>query len=147
MIRHALRTLAIQLSLLNHQVSTRVKLKDADLDCLDLITRHGPISPTALARRSGLHPATLTGILDRLEKGGWVAREADQADRRAIRIRALPSRSGDLLGLYAGMNVAVRDICSDYSDDELRLIADFLTRVSEAGQTAASDLASRRQGP
>jgi MarR family len=40
--------------------------------CLDLITRHGPLSPSAPARRAGLHPATMTGILDRLERGGWV---------------------------------------------------------------------------
>jgi hypothetical protein len=56
-IKESLRELSIQLSLLNHHVGARVDLKDVDLDCLDLINRHGPLSPSALARRAGLHPA------------------------------------------------------------------------------------------
>jgi DNA-binding MarR family transcriptional regulator len=66
-IKESLRELGLQLSLLNHHVGTHVDLKDVDLDCLELINRHGPLSPSALARRAGLHPATMTGILDRLE--------------------------------------------------------------------------------
>src|SRR5215216_4683948 len=77
-IKESLRELSIQLSLLNHQVVAHLGLKDGDLQCLDLINRHGPLSPSALARRAGLHPATITGILDRLERGGWVARERDR---------------------------------------------------------------------
>ncbi|HEY1343905.1 MAG TPA: MarR family transcriptional regulator, partial [Streptosporangiaceae bacterium] len=91
-IKESLRELSIQLSLLNHHVSGRLELNDVDLDCLDLISRHGPLSPSVLARRAGLHPATITGILDRLERGGWVARDRDQADRRAVTVRALRGR-------------------------------------------------------
>src|SRR5437879_3909557 len=81
-IKESLRELSIQLSLLNHHVSAHVDLKDVDFDCFDLIARHGPLSPSALARRAGLHPATMTGILDRLERGGWVVRDRDPSDRR-----------------------------------------------------------------
>src|SRR3954464_807124 len=94
--RQSLRALSIQLSLLNHQVGAKVGLNDVDLDCLDLITRHGPLSPSALAQRPALHPATITGILDRLERGGWVARERDPSDRRAVLVRALGDRVADL---------------------------------------------------
>src|SRR6266511_3109265 len=72
-----LRELAIQLSLLNHQIGAQLDLQDVDIDCLDLIDRLGPLSPSALARLAGLHPATITGIVDRLERGGWVVRERD----------------------------------------------------------------------
>jgi len=51
-IKESLRELSIQLSLLNHHVSGRLELNDVDLDCLDLISRHGPLSPSALARRA-----------------------------------------------------------------------------------------------
>ena len=76
-IKESLRDLSIELSLLNRQVVTRIDLKDGDLPCMELIARQGPLSPSALARRAGLHPATVTGILDRLERGGWVVRERD----------------------------------------------------------------------
>jgi DNA-binding MarR family transcriptional regulator len=140
-IRTGLRAVSIELSLLNRQVGSRLELRDADISCLDLIDRLGPLSPSALARQSGLHPATLTGILDRLERGGWIARERDAADRRAVLIRARRDRNNELLGLYAGMNSALEQICARYSADELRLLEDFLHQVGDAGQRAAADLA------
>src|SRR5881628_2038008 len=101
-IKQSLRALSIQLSLLNHQVGAHAGLNDVDLDCLDLIARHGPLSPSALAQRAALHPATITGILDRLEKGGWVARERDPSDRRAVLVRVVRDRSAELVRLYGG---------------------------------------------
>jgi DNA-binding MarR family transcriptional regulator len=141
-IKEALRDLRIHLSLLNHQVGAHVELKDVDLECLDLISRHGPLSPSALARRAGLHPATMTGILDRLERGGWVARERDPADRRAVVVRALRDRGAELLRLYAGMNTSMDQICAGYNDDQLELLADFLRRTADAGRSATDELAA-----
>ena len=141
-IKESLRAATNQLSLLNHQVSVRLAIKDVDLDCLDLIARHGPLSPTALARRAGLHPATITGILDRLQRGGWIVRERDPraGDRRAVTVRALRDRNAELFGLYAGMNSRMDDICAGYSTAELELIADFLRRTTDAGQAATDTL-------
>src|SRR5437868_15288413 len=96
-IKQSLRALSIQLSLLNHQVGAHVGLNDVDLDCLDLVARHGPLSPSALAQRAALHPATLTGILDRLERAGWVVRARDPSDRRAVLVRVLRDRSAELV--------------------------------------------------
>jgi DNA-binding MarR family transcriptional regulator len=140
-IRTSLRTVGIELTRLNRQVGSRLELRDADINCLDLIDRLGPLSPSALARQSGLHPATLTGILDRLERGGWIARERDSVDRRAVLIRGRRDRNSELLGLYAGMNSALEQICAGYSADELRLIEEFLQQVGAAGQHAAAELA------
>ena len=140
-IKQSLRALSIQLSLLNHHVSAHVDLKDVDLDCLDLIARHGPLSPSTLARRAGLHPATMTGILDRLERGGWVARDRDPSDRRAVLLRALRDRNAEVIRLYAGMNSKMDQICASYTDAELELLADFLTRTAAAGRSATDDLA------
>jgi DNA-binding MarR family transcriptional regulator len=140
-IKESLRDLRNQLSLLNHRVGARVELKDIDLDCLELINRHGPLSPSALARRAGLHPATMTGILDRLERGGWVARERDPGDRRAVVVRTRPERGGELFRLYAGMSTSMDRLCAGYSDAELELLADFLRRATDAGRAATEDLA------
>ena len=139
-IKDSLRELTNQLSLLNHHVGAHVDLKDVDLDCLDLIARHGPLSPSALARRAGLHPATMTGILDRLERGGWVVRERDPVDRRAVVIRALNSRNAEMVRLFSGMNTSMDRICAGYAEGELELLADFLRVTASAGQTATEDL-------
>jgi DNA-binding MarR family transcriptional regulator len=140
-IKESLRELSIQLSLLNHHVGGHLDLKDVDLDCLDLIARHGPLSPSALARRAGLHPATMTGIIDRLERGGWVARDRDPSDRRAVLVRALRERNAELLRLYSGMNTSMDQICAGYGETELELLADFLRRTANAGRSATDELA------
>ena len=140
-IRDTLRELGIQLALLNHHVSARLELKDVDLDCLNLVDRHGPLSPSALARRAGLHPATITGILDRLERGGWVIRERDPSDRRGVLVRALRERNADLMRLYSGMSASMNKLLAAYADPDLELIADFLHRTTNAGQNAADELA------
>jgi DNA-binding MarR family transcriptional regulator len=141
-IKESLRELSNQLSLLNHRVGAQVELKDIDLDCLELLNRHGPLSPSALARHAGLHPATMTGILDRLERGGWIARDRDPDDRRAVVIRVRRERGGELYRLYAGMNASVDEILTGYSDDQLELLADFLRRTTNAGQDATAKLAA-----
>ena len=144
-IKESLRDLGAQLSLLNHSVGVRLDLKDTDLECLDIIARYGPLSPSALARRAGLHPATLTGILDRLERGGWIDRGRDPADRRGVVVQAARGRSAEILRLYlvdSGMNTALDQICADYDDTGLQLLADFLHRTAAAAQAAAERLAA-----
>lgn len=140
-IKESLRELSTQLSLLNHRVGAHLDLKDADFDCLDLINRYGPLSPSTLARRAGLHPATMTGVLDRLERGGWIARDRDPADRRAVVVRAIRERNGEVFQLYSGMNGAMDDLCAGYDETELELLAEFLRRATEAGRAATDDLA------
>jgi DNA-binding MarR family transcriptional regulator len=83
----------------------------------------------------------MTGIIDRLERGGWVARDRGTADRRAVLILALRDRNSELLHLYSGMNIALDQICAGYNDAELRLLAGFLSRTAQAGQTATDELA------
>jgi DNA-binding MarR family transcriptional regulator len=142
-IKDSMRELRNQLSMLNRQVGAHLDLKDVDLDCLDLIARHGPLSPTALARRAGLHPATMTGILDRLERAGWVVRERDATDRRAVTVRPLRDRNRELYRLLAGMNTAMDKICAGYGEEQLELLAGFLQRATSAGLDATQKLADR----
>jgi DNA-binding MarR family transcriptional regulator len=139
--KQSLRELRIDLAILNYRVGSRIAIKDVDFDCLDVIMRYGPISPTALARRVGVHLATMTGILDRLERGGWIQRERVETDRRAVLVRGVPAKQRDIVRLYGGMNSALDKILDDYTDDQIDVIIDFLRRCTQAGQTATDRLA------
>lgn len=139
-IRDALRDMGVQLSLLQQRISGRLELRNIDLQCLDLIDRHGPLGPSTLARLAGVHPATMTGVVDRLERGGWITRERDPSDRRGVALRTVRSRRADVLRLTAGMNAEVARICADYSEAELAVIAEFLRRTAAAGRTAGTQL-------
>ncbi|MBF6131676.1 MarR family transcriptional regulator [Nocardia otitidiscaviarum] len=138
----AFRDLNLRLALLNRRFGGRVELRDVDWTCLDLVNRHGPMTPTTLARLAGVHPATLTGVLDRLQKGGWIVRERDpeSADRRAVTLRAVRERNAVLFELFSGMNERMSALYSGYSDAELETIADFLRRAGGAAQEAADEL-------
>jgi DNA-binding MarR family transcriptional regulator len=143
-IKESLRDLGTQLSQLNHSVGTRLDLKATDLECLDLISRHGPIGPGALAKRAGVHPATMTGVLDRLERGGWIERGRDLADRRGVVVRLARGRGAEVLRLYlveSGMNTAMDEICAQYDEKDLKLLVGFLRRTADAGRAAAERLA------
>lgn len=105
---------------------------------LDLIGRDGPMSPRDVIATSGIHPATMTGILDRLESGGWITRRPDPDDRRRLIIEADLDRGSEVAGLYGPMSKAINQICSDYSDDDLARVIEFLERVAAAGVEATS---------
>ncbi|MEW2357537.1 MarR family transcriptional regulator [Spirillospora sp. NPDC029432] len=142
-VKEAMRDLNIQLSLLNRRLGAHADLKDVDWNCLDLLNRHGPLSPSALARTAGLHPATMTGILDRLQRGGWITRERDPdgPDRRAVIVRVRGDRLPEIYRLLSGMNTRMDRLCEQYTEAELELIAGFLKRTTEAGHDATGRLA------
>jgi DNA-binding MarR family transcriptional regulator len=140
-IKDGLRDLTIQMALLSHQVGTQLDLRDTDLECLDLISRYGPIGPTALARRAGMHPATLTGVLDRLERGGWVVRTPNPTDRRSILVSIVEEKEAEVAFMFSGLHLAMDDVCAQYDDEDLMVIVDFLMRTSRASRAATDDLA------
>jgi len=140
-IKDGMRDLGIQFALLNHQVGAHLDLRDADLECLDLVSRYGPIGPTALAKRAGLHPATLTGVLDRLERGGWVIRTPNPSDRRAVLVQVIKEKEAEVSFMYTALGSAMDRVCSAYGDAELVKMADFLLQTAKATRVATDDLA------
>lgn len=71
-------------------------------------------------------------------------RERDPSDRRAVIVRAVRGSYAKLMRLYAGMNRSMNKILAGCSDDELKVIADFLRRTVDAGQSATEELAGER---
>lgn len=61
-------------------------------------------------------------------------------NRRAVTVRALPDRGREMYRLFAGMNSAMDSICADYDEQQLKLLADFLRKTTDAGFTAIRTL-------
>jgi len=58
---------------------------------LGWLALEGELSQTELANKMMIEPPTLVGILDRMERDGWIARHDCPADRRKKIIRADPA--------------------------------------------------------
>lgn len=61
------------------------------LACLRQVARSGPVSAGKLARAVSLRPATLSGILDRLEVQAWIRRDRTADDRRLVVVSLTPA--------------------------------------------------------
>ena len=143
-VQDGLRDVIVRLQGVNDAVATHVDLRPGDIELLDLVARHGPMSPSQVTSGTGIHPATLTGVIDRLEAGGWIARVPDPDDRRRIRLQALRDRGPELVRLYAPMNRSLAEICADLTDSELEVVRDFLRDAAAAGVNAAGELRGAR---
>jgi DNA-binding MarR family transcriptional regulator len=138
-LRNTLRQLRIELSISTHRVAAATGLNDSDLDVLDVLARYGAQSPTSLTRRMGIHPATMTGVLTRLEKAGWVLRRRDVIDRRSVHVE--PSGFDRLTALYRDANERLDEIAAQLSPEAGEIILDYLGQVCAAVHEASTRLA------
>lgn len=136
----ALRSLGARIGRLNDLVASALDLNGVDIEILDHIGRFGPVSPGELADSMHIHPATMTGIIDRLENGGWVVRERAPEDRRKVQLKALRKRGPELVRLYAPMNTAIGEVCEGLTNDQLKTVVEFLRSVATAAERSADTL-------
>jgi DNA-binding transcriptional ArsR family regulator len=117
------------MQLLGQMSAERIGINVTDLNCLNIVALTGPMTAGELARATGLTTASITGVLDRLEDGGFVRRERDPKDRRRVIVTLNPGPGLREIGPTFGPLVrAWRDAAAGYSDEELRLLLDFQRR-------------------
>ncbi len=77
-------------------VARRQGMSMSELVVLWKAHKLGECRVTALAEDLGLPPSTLTGMTDRLVEAGWLERERDPEDRRAVVMKSTAAL-GDLV--------------------------------------------------
>jgi DNA-binding transcriptional ArsR family regulator len=125
----AMRRTGSTLQLLGQLAAERIGVNATDLNCLNLVALAGPLTAGELARQTGLTTASITGVLDRLEEGGFVRRERDPKDRRRVNVKLNPGPALAEIGpTFGPLVMAWRGAAASYSDDELRLLVEFQGR-------------------
>jgi DNA-binding MarR family transcriptional regulator len=87
--------------------------------------------PSELADKTAQDRATTTGLLDRLEKDGWIKRMSDKRDRRSLRIYLTPRSNklrGPILKLFAETN---QKFLSRFTRQEWDQMQSFLYRLEQ----------------
>ena len=131
--------------ILFHQaVADRLGVNVTDLRCLQILVEAGALAPGALAERTGLTTGAVTRLIDRLEAGGWVARERDARDRRRVLVRPDPARLAELAPLYEGVAAGWGQLLAGYRDDQLELVLDLFQQMRAMSRREAARLREAR---
>ena len=101
-------------------------LAPSDSKTLDLLDRSGPMSPSEIAAQTGLTAGSVTSLVDRLEKKGFVRRVRTSKDRRSIVVELAAERLAAAVPLFDPFRRSAEALVKDYSDSDLEVIADFL---------------------
>lgn len=95
-----------------------------------------PLSPAALADRAGVTRATMTGLIDTLERDGLVRRTPDRDDRRMLAV-ALTARGEKLLHRILPNHFRqMAWLMAPLSEPERKTLVRLLTKVLERAATA-----------
>jgi DNA-binding MarR family transcriptional regulator len=141
-----LREISTASVMLSEVIAGKVGLNPTDLETLGIVAEEAPVTAGHLAEWTGLTTGAITGVVDRLERAGWVRRERDAQDRRRVFVLSNRAQAERLIyPLFASMSRAMSELCAAYRDEELALILDFVRRGNAI--TLAEIARLREAGP
>jgi DNA-binding MarR family transcriptional regulator len=109
-----------------------LQVNRTDLRCLEILNQGEAVLPSQLAAKLGLTTGSVTVMLDRLERLGYVTRSADPSDRRKVVVRITPKAARRATKIYGPVaQEGERDVLSRYTAAELRVLLDFHRRSRE----------------
>lgn len=124
------RDLSAHTVMFHAAVAQKLGLGPTDHKAFDFILRHGPVTAGQLAEITGVTTGAVTGMIDRLEKAGYVERVRDAQDRRKVLVRSslTAARERRCCELFDSLGEGMGRVAGGYSERELAVILDFLEK-------------------
>ena len=116
----------------NAQAAEKVGLGLTDMQIVHMLALNGPSTPTRLSAWTGLSSGKITVALDRLEKAGYVGREANLADRRSLLVTLVPARMRKLAAMYKGVESETRRLLATLPQHDLDAVIRFFETLRAA---------------
>ncbi|MCD8521787.1 MAG: MarR family transcriptional regulator [Saccharospirillaceae bacterium] len=126
----ALRRIIRATDLHSRQLSKIAGLTAPQLLILQLLRQHTELTVGEVAQRVSLSQATVTTIIDRLEKRGFVKRERGSADKRKVYVCLTPEADAVLLNAPKPLQESFVQQYQDLHDWEQTMILSSLERVA-----------------
>ena len=139
-VLRSLRRVNLQGSLFGQTVAIRFGLSESDVEALEVLLDSGASTAGKLSDLMGLTTGAVTRVIDRLEQAGYVRRVPDPADRRRVVVELIPDRMAAVEATMARVGDKSVSEISHYSEAELAVINDFLTRMEAVTRAEASAL-------
>jgi DNA-binding MarR family transcriptional regulator len=121
-------------------VADRAGISSADMDCIDFVNVEGRMTAGRLAELTGLTTGAITGVVDRLEKAGFVRRERDESDRRKVFIVPVLEKMTQVGRPYELVQRAMAKQCAAYTDAELKFLIRYGTESYQSLLEATTKL-------
>lgn len=114
-------------------IADKIGLSATEFEALDIITHHQPLSAGKLATYCGLTTGAITGLVDRLEKAGFVKRKRDDVDRRRVLLEQIdtPEIEARVRLLYQPLVEEYRKITDEYTPEQMEFLIDHNSRVND----------------
>jgi DNA-binding MarR family transcriptional regulator len=109
-----------------------LNLSAAEINALANLGEGGTLNVGQLSERTGTRASTLTGLLDRLENRGYLARELDPADRRSFRLPLTDTGQAVAARALAAIAALERDALSRLDATQLAGYHAVVTALQEA---------------
>jgi DNA-binding MarR family transcriptional regulator len=102
----------------------------------------GPRTPAELAAGANVTRATMTGLIDTLERDGFVKREPDPDDRRMMSVRLTPKADEFLREFLPGHFRTTAKLMGVLTEAERKTLVRLLTKISAQAAAMVSPVAS-----
>ena len=130
----------LQGSFFGQTVAIRFGLSESDVEALSVLLDSGAATAGRLAELMGLTSGAVTRVIDRLEQAGYVRRVPDPADRRRVIVELIPEKMAPIQATMTQFGDKTAIEIGRYSDAELAVIDDFLTRMAAVTRDEANAL-------
>ena len=130
--------------LYSSSVARTLGISPGDLECLDFVATHQPVTAGALAGATGLTTGAITGVIDRLEKAGFVQRIRTDSDRRKVLVSTTEAFLDRVVPLFEPMQRLQRSVIERCTQEQLRQVAAFMALSLKAAREAVAELDSRQ---
>lgn len=140
-----MRGLGTRTILHEQNVAASLGLYNNDFISLDILREAGPITAGELSQKTGLTTGSITALVDRLEKNGYVHRQNDPTDRRRVIIVPDYESKEEVSNSYLPLHTAMMELASSYNDEELALITQFIGKASAILEEQIQQLSANRR--
>lgn len=120
------RELSTATVMIHSAIAEHFGLSANDWKCGEFVNRQGALTAGQLAELTGLTTGAITGVIDRLEKARFVRRVTDPNDRRKVVVEWIPDRDAEVAQLLGEAFGEIGERMNQYSNEQLRLIYDFM---------------------
>ncbi|MBT2647659.1 MarR family transcriptional regulator [Bacillus sp. ISL-34] len=144
-LTHRLQRYGMRSVLFQQNMAQKIGVSHTDLKSAEILNETGPITAGELSKLTGLSTGSVTALINRLEKSGYVKRGRDQLDGRRVMIAPIPERQEQIKSHYQSLSMATKELCSAYNEQELKFINQFIEDITKIMDKENDKLMSERE--